>query len=81
MIRVAKLHVESHAVVVQEANAAFWVQRAGRSHRTALEEPSAMATTWVRGGRSPHPQHGQQVHVEGGGSQSAAVTLLMMTFV
>ena len=48
----ATLHVESHAVVVQEANAAFWVQRAGRSHRTALEEPIAMAATWVRGKRT-----------------------------
>ena len=47
-----KLRVELHAIVVQEANGAFWVQRAGRSHRTALEEPSAVATTWVRGKRA-----------------------------
>ena len=48
VISVEESHVGSHAVVVQDANGAFWVQRAGRSQRAALEEPSAMATTWVR---------------------------------
>ena len=48
LISMEKLRVGSHAVVVQDANGAFWVQRAGRSQRAALEEPIAMATTWVR---------------------------------
>ena len=56
VISVEESHVGSHAVVVEQANGAFWVKRASRSHRTALEKPRAMATTRVRGRRTYCPR-------------------------